>query len=197
MTTITTLKGYLSQLLQNYLDLSGKTLLEPLVNDIVVVDCFAGDKKGEGEKRGICDKLGLDSKILKTNNEKISGGEVKLEKDPGKLYEKLIRDGKAQQINNEGDLFKILEEAEGSVGENPSKTKTIVNFAATPIMEREVRAPLFESLDEHSDERGHTPQEADSEDEETESSDQDDVVEEETNQSLQSKLHYQKLNTFA
>lgn len=194
---MTTLKGYLSQLLQNYLDLSGKSLLEPLVNDIVVVDCFAGDKKGEGEKRGICDKLGLDSKILKTNNEKISGGEVKLEKDPSKVYEKLIRDGKAQQVGNEKDLLKILEEAEVSVGANPSKTNTLANFVATPIMEREIHAPLFESLDEHSDERGNTPQEADSEDEENESSDQNEVIEEETNQSLQSKLHYQKLSTFA
>jgi hypothetical protein len=64
-------------------------------------------------------------------------------------------------------------------------------------MEREIRSPLFESLDEGADERGQTPQEADSEDEENASSDQGEVVEEETNQSLQSKLHYQKLNTFA
>lgn len=196
MTTITTLKGYLSQLLQNYLDLSGKTLLEPLVNDIVVVDCFAGEKQGEGEKRGICDKLGLMSKAVKTGDEKISGGEVNLNKDPGKLYEKLVRDGKAQEMKNEKELLQILEEVEGSVANNPSKANTLTAFAPTPIAEREIRELNFAPLEDDAGdgEKAYQGEDAESEEESHEDAPE---IPEETNQSLQSKLHYQKLNTFA
>lgn len=192
------LKNFFTNLIQTSLAEIAALVGNPDIADITTVDAFSAEKHGSEQHDGAMEKFGMDKRAARIADTIDLRGEVVKEADQGKIYAKLMRDGHVGDTRHaEEDLREIFDDLDnGASRQTPSESheqpQVFTPVAAVLHEINDTLLPLIEDEPEPENGGNHTSAEDENDDDEG-----DDAESECEPLTIEAKMLYQKVDTFA